>query len=122
MNNPFAKSRILACRIWRFITLKASCMKAITESGLALLLESQAVKQMHIVQNEEGKYRVIVKLHNQEEELEPVTFRKKTRYWASLDRLTKHIREKYGSHIPNINLSLYLGDQHVQVHRQGNRS
>lgn len=84
-------------------------MNTISESELVLVIKSKALKRMHIVQNEHGKFRIIVNLNNQEGELELVTFRKKPREWASLDRLAKHTREKYGA-IPVMTLSLYLGE------------
>jgi hypothetical protein len=84
-------------------------MSTISESELVLVVRSRALKRMHIIQKEEGKFRVVVNLNNQEGELELVTFRKKPREWASLDRLAKHIQEKYGA-IPTMTLSLFSGE------------
>jgi hypothetical protein len=84
-------------------------LNTISESELVLVVRSRALKRMHIIQTEEGKFRVVVNLNNQEEELDLVTFRKKPREWASLDRLAKHIQEKYGA-IPPITLSLFSGE------------
>ena len=84
-------------------------MNTISESELALVAKTRALKRMNIIQTEAGRYRVIVNLNNQEDELELVTFRKTTREWSSLDRLIKHIQEKYGA-MPNITLSLYSGE------------
>lgn len=84
-------------------------MSTIYESELILVVRSQALKRMHISQSDEGKYRVLVNLNNQEGELELVTYRKKPREWASLDRLAKHIQEKYGA-IPIMTLTLFSGE------------
>jgi hypothetical protein len=84
-------------------------MDTISESELVLVVRSRALKRMHVIQNEEGKFRVVVNLNNQEGELELVTFRKKPREWASLDRLAKHIQEKYGA-VPIMTLTLFLGE------------
>lgn len=84
-------------------------MNPISESELVLVMRSKAVRNLHIIQTDEGKYRVIVNLTNQEEALELVTFRKTRREWASLDRLAKHMREKYVG-IPSIILTLYSGE------------
>jgi hypothetical protein len=80
-------------------------MNGISESELTLVVKSRAIKRMHIVQTEMGRFRIHVTLNNQEGELELLTFRKKPREWASLDRLTKHIREKLPN-VPNITISL----------------
>ena len=84
-------------------------MNTINESELVLVMRSRALKRMHVIQNEEGKFRVVVNLNNQEDELELVTFRKKPREWASLDRLAKHIQEKYGA-VPTMTLTLFSGE------------
>lgn len=84
-------------------------MNTISESELGLVVRSKAIKRFHIVQNQQGKFLITVTLNNQEGELELVTTRKNAREWASLDRLAKHIQEKYGA-IPSISLSLHTGD------------
>ena len=85
-------------------------MNGISESELALVVKSRAIKRMHILQTEIGRFRIHVTLNNQDGDLELLTFRKKPREWASLDRLIKHIREKLPN-VPNITLSLRpLGD------------
>lgn len=84
-------------------------MNVISESELVLVVRSKAVKSLHIVQTDEYKYRITASLKNQEEPLELVTFRKTPREWASLDRLAKHIQEKYVG-IHSIILTLYSGE------------
>lgn len=84
-------------------------MNTLSESELVLVIKSRAFKRLHIIQNEQGKFRITVSLNNQEGELNLVTYRKTPREWASLDRLAKHIHEKYGA-IPNMTLSLYSGE------------
>lgn len=85
-------------------------MKTISESELVLVIRSRALKRMHIVQNEKGKFRILVNLNNQEGGLELVNFRKKPREWASLDSLAKRIQEKYGV-IPTMTLNLFSGEE-----------
>jgi len=80
-----------------------------SESELVLIVRSKAVRNLHIIQTDEGKYRIAVHLKNQEEALELMTFRKTPREWANLDRLAKHIQEKYAG-IPSITLTLYSGE------------
>ena len=84
-------------------------MSTISESELVFVVRSRGLKRMHIIQSEAGKFRVTVYLNNQEGELELVTFRKKHREWASLDRLVKHIQEKYRA-VPTITLTLFSGE------------
>ena len=94
-------------------------MNTISESELVLVVRSKALKRMHINQTEEGKFRITVNLNNQEGELDLVTFRKTPREWASLDRLVKHIQEKYIG-IPNIILTLFQEkkpNEHQHEHR-----
>jgi hypothetical protein len=84
-------------------------MDAINESELVLVVRGKALKSMHVDQTEEGKFRIAVTLNSQEEKLELVTFRKTPREWASLDRLVKHIQQKYRG-IPSIILTFYSGE------------
>jgi hypothetical protein len=84
-------------------------MNAINESELLLIVRGKAIKTMHIDQTGEGKFRILVTLKSQEEEFELVTFRKTPREWASLDRLAKHIQQKYRG-IPSIILTFYSGE------------
>jgi hypothetical protein len=84
-------------------------MNAINESELVLVVRGKALKTMHIDQTKEGKFRITVILNSQEEKLELVTFRKTPREWSSLDRLVKHIQQKY-SGIPSIILTFYSGE------------
>ena len=85
-------------------------MRTISESELGLVVRSQVVKRFHIVQDGSGKYRVNVELNNQEGELTLVTTRKNPREWASLDRLAKHILDKYEPRLI-VTLSLQAGDK-----------
>ena len=81
-------------------------MSTIRESELVMMLRSKALKRLHIIQTQQKKFIIKVNLNNQENELDLVTFRKKPREWASLDRLVKHIQKKYGA-IPPTTLSLF---------------
>ena len=84
-------------------------MRTISESGLGLVVRSQAVKRFHIVKNGSGKYVLNVELNNHEGELTLVTTRKNAREWASLDRLAKLIQVRYEA-VTVISLSLHTGD------------
>ena len=89
---------------------KVPGMNTISESELSLVVRSKALKRLHITQTEQGKFRITVTLNNQEGEHELVTTRKTPREWASLDRLAKHITEKFGGAIPAIHLTLFSGE------------
>lgn len=81
-------------------------MTTISESELTLLIKSKGLKRLLVIQSEDRKYRVAATLNNQEGELELVTYRKKPREWASLDRLAKHIQDRYeGVTTMTLNLS-----------------
>jgi hypothetical protein len=84
-------------------------MNAINESELVLVVRSKALQMLHISQTKEGKFRITVTLNSPQEDFELVTFRKTPREWASLDRLVKHIQEKYRG-IPSITLTPYSGE------------
>lgn len=82
-------------------------MNTISESELVLVVRSKALKQLQIIQTEQGRFRIKVILKNQEEERDLVTYRKQPREWASLDRLAKHIQDKLGP-IPPMTLTLSM--------------
>jgi len=88
---------------------------AISESELIMVVRTKALTSLHINQTEEGKFRITAKLNNQEGELDLVTFRKTPREWASLDRLVKHIQEKYVG-IPPIILTLFQEQRNDHMH------
>jgi len=81
-------------------------MNTLSEAELQDFMLNKAVKRLSIVQNDSGKYQIIVNLTWKEGDWNLLTTRKTIREWASLDRLTRHIRENYGIP-PSINLSLY---------------
>ncbi len=81
-------------------------MSTITEADLVDYLRNRAVKKFNIRQTANGTYQVVVSLTWKEGELTLETSRKAPREWASLDRLIRHIQEKYGK-VPTISLSLY---------------
>ena len=84
-------------------------MNVISEPELVLVVRSRVLKNVHIIQTHEGKYRITVNLKNHEEVLELVTFRKTPREWASLDRLVRHMQRKYLG-IPSVILNFYSGE------------
>lgn len=81
-------------------------MNTISESELADFVKNKAVKKLHIVQNDADKYEIVITLTWKEGDWNLVTTRGKPREWASLDRLARHIREKYDGTLPPISLSL----------------
>jgi len=71
-------------------------MNTITEAELVDFMKNNAVKMMRIVQNEAGKYQIVINLTWKEGDWNLVTTRKTIREWASLDRLVRHIQSNYG--------------------------
>jgi len=81
-------------------------MNTVSESELIDYVKNSAVKRLNIVQSGVNKYQIVVVLTWKEGELNLVTTRGKPREWASLDRLSRHIREKYDGVLPPIGLTL----------------
>jgi hypothetical protein len=87
-------------------------MSTISESELIDAIRNKAIKRFEILQNDEGKFRIIVHLSKtsvrsiwKEGALIVITTRNDPREWVSLDRLVTHIRTKYGA-VPPISLTL----------------
>lgn len=93
-------------------------MNTIGESELIDCVRNKAVKRMCIVQQPDGNYRILVNLSWKDGDHLLISTRKEPREWASLDRLEKHIRTKYG-YIKTIILDLYYGEA---THESGNSS
>ncbi|CAA9890775.1 conserved hypothetical protein [Candidatus Methylobacter favarea] len=70
----------------------------ITEAELTDFFINKVVKRLTIVQTKESTYKIVVNLTWKEGDYTLVTTRKTPREWVSLDRLIKHMREKYKSH------------------------
>ncbi len=70
-------------------------MNSVSAAELADFVKNKAVTAMRIVQNQRGAYQIVVNLNWKEGDLNLVTTRAKPREWASLDRLARHITEKY---------------------------
>lgn len=81
-------------------------MNTVSESELTDFVKNKAVKKLQIVENEAGKYQIVINLTWKEGDWNLVTTRGKPREWASLDRLARHIREKYDGALPPISLTL----------------
>jgi hypothetical protein len=75
------------------------------EAELVDFIKNKAVKKLNIVQVD-GGYQIVVNLTWKKGDFILVTTRKTPREWASLDRLARHIREKYNGDLPPINLLL----------------
>ena len=86
---------------------QGASMSTIIESELADFVLNGAVKHLHLIQTEAGKYQIVINLTWKKGDWHLVTSRGKPREWASLDRLVRHIREKYDGAIPPISLTLY---------------
>ncbi len=84
-------------------------MNAVSEAEVADFVRNKAVKRMSIIQNEDGKYRIVVILTWKPGEWLLVNARKQPRKWVSLDRLARHIINEYGGDLPPINLVLRGG-------------
>lgn len=80
-------------------------MNTVSEAELTDFVKNRAVKRLNIIQNESGRYKIVVNLTWKEGDWNLVTTRKTIREWASLDRLARHIQENYGIP-PAISLSL----------------
>ncbi|EJE4183736.1 hypothetical protein M3890_004653 [Vibrio parahaemolyticus] len=93
----------------------------ISEPELMDNLESKAVKTMALVQGEDGKFYVYVTLTWKEERQLLETQRKEPRTWASLDRLVKHINQKY-ENVPIIQLELWSNNNESRKHRKRDQS
>lgn len=80
-------------------------MNTISEPELEDAGRNNAIKKLHIVQQESGKFGIVINLTWKEGEFTLVTQRKNVREWASLDRLSLHIQDNYGL-VPSISLTL----------------
>ncbi|MES2321627.1 MAG: hypothetical protein V4633_05140 [Pseudomonadota bacterium] len=80
-------------------------MSVISEAELEDAGRNRAIKKLTISQQRNSKFGIAVNLTWKEGEFTLVTQRKNTREWASLDRLSLHIQEKYGA-IAQISLTL----------------
>lgn len=105
------QSNKLRSKIRSLSTYAEGCTKAnrmpnkISESELNDYFQNKAVKKLHIVQCEGGGYRTVVNLTWKEGDFEVITTRGKPREWASLDRLARHIQEKYQGVLPTMSLT-----------------
>ncbi|MEY3200729.1 MAG: hypothetical protein RIR70_279 [Pseudomonadota bacterium] len=88
-------------------TAHKELLSSISESELTDFVANGAVKHLHLIQTEAGKYQIVINLTWKKGDWHLMTSRGKAREWASLDRLVRHIREKYDGAIPPISLSLY---------------
>lgn len=80
-------------------------MSTIFESELEDAGRNKAIKKLHIVQQTNSRFVLVVTLKWKEGEFTLVTQRKNVREWVSLDRLTLHIQDNYGA-VPSISLML----------------
>lgn len=81
-------------------------MNTISEAELTDFVKNNVVERINIVQSEAGKYQIVIALTWKEGEWNLLTTRRKPREWASLDRLARHIKERYGTALPRIILTL----------------
>lgn len=86
-------------------------MNSISEAELTDFAKNKAVKRLSIIQSEAETYHIVINLTWKEGDWTLVTSRGKPRDWSSLDRLARHIREKYDGVLPPI--SLFLSQQTI---------
>ena len=77
----------------------------ISESEIEDAGRNKAIKKLDIVQQQNGKFGIVVTLTWKEGKFTLITQRKNVREWVSLDRLSHHIQEAYGPP-PLISLTL----------------
>jgi hypothetical protein len=80
-------------------------MNTIFESELEDSGRNKAIKKLHIIQQQNSKFWLVVNLTWKEGMFTLITQRKKVREWTSLDRLSRHIQKNYGA-APSISLTL----------------
>jgi len=80
-------------------------MNTINEAELTDFIKNKAVKRLTIVRDEEGKNRIVINLTWKEGDWNLVTTRGGPRGWASLDRLIRHLSDKY-ENLPPITMIL----------------
>jgi hypothetical protein len=83
-----------------------SDVETLSEKQLTDYLSHQVVKQLRLVEDENGNWLTYVTLTWKEGELQLTTRRKHQRLWVSLDRLIRHIKSKQGPPPPLIVLEL----------------
>lgn len=83
-------------------------MGTIYEADLEDAGRNKAIRKLQIVQQQNGKYEIVVNLTWKDGDYTLVTQRKNVREWASLDRLVEHIRDCYGI-VPDVQLVLFTG-------------
>jgi hypothetical protein len=84
-------------------------MSTISEFDLIDCVRNKAVTKLNIIQDPNGKFRIVVNLTWKEGDFDLIPTRRKPREWASLDRLARHIQENHGA-IPPISLTLKKKD------------
>ncbi|WP_229636049.1 hypothetical protein [Vibrio parahaemolyticus] len=89
----------------------------ISEPELIDNLESKAVKTITLVQGEDNKFRIYATLTWKEGRQLLETQRKEPRTWASLDRLVKHINQRY-ENVPIIQLELRSNNNERGKHQK----
>lgn len=72
-------------------------MSTISESELEDAGRNDAIRTLDIVQQKNGKFRLLVQLTWKGGMYTVETQRKHAREWSSLDRLINHIKEHYGN-------------------------
>lgn len=83
-------------------------MQTITETDLIHAAELKAIISMRIEETKDCHYQVYVVTTGDESEKVLTTLRDRSapREWVSLDRLVRHIKNRYG-YTPNICLNLH---------------
>ena len=79
-------------------------MHTISESEFGLLLQTNSIRQLKIVQTGERSYKVVVNLSGEHGEWTVVKVRGGIREWASVDRICRSIMLKCHDKVPHISL------------------
>lgn len=82
----------------------------VSEPSLRWMVKSLGLKEVRIEQGEDRQYRLRVALKPRGEVFGILTARRHERAWRSLDRLTRHIKECFGS-VSSISLEMYPADR-----------
>jgi hypothetical protein len=81
-------------------------MQPIAERDLRLYIHSRVVRRLVIAQVDSGAYQLHARLTVQPDQVALFGVRGLPREWASLDRLAKHIQNKFGL-LPVLELALF---------------
>ena len=87
---------------------RSRCVDDIQELDLENNLSNGQVEILHIIEDDEGKFSLSVKLNWRDVYISLVTQRKEIKRWANMQTLVGHIKSHYAcKHFPKIVITLY---------------